>query len=215
MSYLKREIGELVFHLKDINLSKRFIIWISFYTWYIDALSQQWKYVTLNWLPWSRGLQWSHIWVTATAHLYVPPKGTGLPRNPQEASQWYITIQKQLNRGCSQIQSKWQTLLQRVWQLCWTGDRTIHLSCNGNAVQLSSWRRPRNWVRACTEGPWSWLGLQASFFQCWLLSRDSCLLPSLRCAEEGDRRARHERQVTGQLVSSSGPYNWPALTEVL
>lgn len=77
MSYLKREIGELVFHLKDINLSKRFIIWISFYTWYIDALSQQWKYVTLNWLPWSRGLQWSHIWVTATAHLYVPPKGTG------------------------------------------------------------------------------------------------------------------------------------------
>lgn len=142
-------------------------------------------------------------------------KGYWLPRNPQEASQWYITIQKQLNRGCSQIQSKWQTLLQRVWQLCWTGDRTIHLSCNGNAVQLSSWRRPRNWVRACTEGPWSWLGLQASFFQCWLLSRDSCLLPSLRCAEEGDRRARHERQVTGQLVSSSGPYNWPALTEVL
>lgn len=81
----------------------------------------QWKHISLLWLSWSTGMERSPIRVTATTQLYVPPKGAGHPRDPQEVSQWSITVQNHgLSREYSQIESEGQTWLQGVWELCQT-----------------------------------------------------------------------------------------------
>lgn len=158
----------------------------------LAQLSHQWKLISFLQLSWSRDVERSPIWVTATAHLYVPPKDAGHPKDPQEVSQWSITVQKhELSKEHSQIQSKGQTWLEGTWYLCqtcgWRPCSSPGLSWTwcpaltwGRAAELS-WGE-RSGGRAPLQRRYG--NIMGSLFQWWVLAGVSCLFPSPRpCTE--------------------------------
>lgn len=133
-------------------------------------LSHQWKHISLLLLSWNRGVERSPIWVTATNHWYIPPKGTRHPGDPQGASH-DLPQSKSMNlvENITKLRTKgklgWREPGSCVRPVA--GGHRVHLACDGHGVQPSPRGQLWGWSEVSAEGLGPQLRPQASLQGRW------------------------------------------------